>query len=94
MRPLTVVTGIMLGSCLSVAVSLGAVLLIFLILGDDYPRLQYEFRGLIVSFSMFLAMTAICAVSFYGMLKQLAGRQLAQAAMWAGLLAIAYYYWP
>lgn len=94
MRPLTVITGITLGSCLSVAVSLGAVLIIFLILGDDYPRLQYEFSGLLASFAIFLVMTGISAVSFYWMLKNHAARFAAQAAMWAGLLGVGYYYWP
>ena len=59
MRPLTVLNAIVLGSCVSIAVSLAAVLLMFLVLGDDYPRLAYEFRGLVVSFAIFLAMTAV-----------------------------------
>jgi hypothetical protein len=94
LRPLTVTTGIVLGSCLAVAVSLCAVLIMFLILGDDYPRVQYEFRGLLVSFAIFLAMTLISALSFYWMLKEHAGRFVAQAAMWAGILGVGYYYWP
>lgn len=94
MRPLTVITGITLGSCLSVAVSLGAVLVIFLILGDDYPRLDYEFRGLLVSFAIFLVMTGISAVSFYWMLRHHAARFVAQAVMWLGLAGVGYYYWP
>ncbi|MDZ7643808.1 MAG: hypothetical protein U5K76_06020 [Woeseiaceae bacterium] len=94
MRPLTVITGIVLGSCLSIAVSLAAVLLIFLILGDEYPRLQYEFRGLLASFAIFLTMTAIAALSFYRVLTNDPRRHRAQAAMWAALAAIGYYYWP
>lgn len=94
MRPLTVVTGITLGSCLSIALSLGAVLIIFLILGDDYPRLQHEFHGLLISFVIFLLMTSISALSFYWMLKDHAARFAAQAAMWTGLLGVGYYYWP
>ena len=94
MRPLTVITGILLGSCTSVAISLGAVLLIFLILGDDYPRLQYEFHGLSASLAIFSAMTAISAWSFYWMLTNHKARFLAQASMWAGLVAVGFYYWP
>ncbi len=94
MRPLTVITAIVLGSCVSIAVSLAAVLLMFLILGDDYPRLQYEFRGLVVSFAMFLALTAVSALSFYAMLTGHAARHAAQAAMWGGLIGVGYYYWP
>lgn len=94
MRPLTVLTGIVLGSCVAVAVSLGAVLLIFLILGEDYPRLQYEFRGLLASFAIFVIMTVISALSFCSLLQAHPARWCAQAAMWAGLLATGWYYWP
>lgn len=94
MRPLTVITGIIFGSCASVAISLMAVLLIFLILGDDYPRLQYEFRGLVSSLLIFVAMTAITAWSFYSMITNNKARHFAQAAMWSGLSAVVFYYWP
>ncbi|ANO51553.1 hypothetical protein BA177_10355 [Woeseia oceani] len=94
MRPLTVITGIIFGSCASVAISLMAVLLIFLILGDDYPRLQYEFRGLVSSLLIFLAMTAITAWSFYSMVTNHKSRKFAQAAMWLGLSVVVFYYWP
>ena len=94
MRPLTVVTGILLGSCLSIAFSLAAVLVIFLILGDDYPRLGQEYGSLLASFSIFTAMTAISAASFYALIKHHAARWLAQATMWAGLAGVVYYYWP
>ena len=94
MRPLTVITGILLGSCLSIAFSLAAVLLIFLFLADDYPRLSLEYGSLLASFSIFTAMTAISAASFYALLKHHPTRWAAQAAMWAGLFGAGYYYWP
>jgi len=94
MRPLTVITGIMLGSSLSIAFSLAAVLIIFSVLGDDYPRLNHEFGPLLASFSIFTAMTAISAVSFYALAKHHAGRWVAQAAMWLGFIVTGYYYWP
>ena len=64
MRPLTIVTGILLGSCVSITFSLGGVMIIFLILGDDYPRLQNEFDALLSSVFIFLGMTAISGASF------------------------------
>ncbi|MGB5247593.1 MAG: hypothetical protein WBM54_15415 [Woeseia sp.] len=94
MRPLHAITGIVLGSCLSISVSLAAVMLIFLILGDDYPRLNDEFRGLAASLAVFLGMTAISGLSFYCLVKQLRYRQLAQAAMWLGLTGVGWFYWP
>ena len=94
MRPLAVVNGIILGTCLSIAVSLGAVLCMFVLLGDDYPRLDYEFGALTTSLAIFVGMTAISGLSFYGILRKHPARALAQGALWAGIAATAYYYWP
>ena len=38
---------------------LALVLIVFLVLGDDYPRLQHEFRPLLISMTIFLGMTII-----------------------------------
>lgn len=94
MRPLTVITGIVLGSCLSITVSLGAVLLMFLLLGDDYPRLRAEFSGLLTSLLIFLLMTGFSGVSFYALLKDYSWRYASQVVMWLGLTATGYHYWP
>lgn len=94
MRPLTVITGILLGSSFSIAFSLAAVLIIFTVLGDDYPRLSHEYGPLLASFSIFTAMTLISAVSFYTLVKHHAARWPAQIAMWAGFVATTWYYLP
>ncbi|MEJ2129006.1 MAG: hypothetical protein P8X81_09170 [Woeseiaceae bacterium] len=94
MRPLTVITGILLGSCLAITVSLAAVLVVFLILGDDYPRVQYEFDSLVSSVAIFLGMTIVCAASFYTLLINHRARYLAQGLMWAGFAATTWYYLP
>ena len=94
MRPLTVITGILLGSCLSIAVSLAAVLLIFLILGNENPRLSQEYGSLRASLSIFTAMTGISAASFYTLVKHHPARWVVQAVLWAGLMGVVYYYWP
>ena len=94
MRPLTVITGIVLGSCLSITVSLGAVLLMFLLLRSEHPRVSAEFGSLLASLLIFLLMTGFSAASFYALLKQHPWRRWSQAVMWAGLLATGYYYWP
>jgi hypothetical protein len=94
MRPLTVITGIMLGSSLSIAFSLGAVLIIFSIIGGEHPRLEREFGPLLTSFGMFSVMTVVSAASFYALVKHHPGRWFAQGLMWAGLVAIGFYYWP
>ena len=94
MRPLTVITGILLGTSLSIAFSLGAVLIVFTILGDEYPRLAHEFRPLLASFALFTAMTAISGASFYALIKGHPARWALQALMWLGFAATGYYYWP
>ena len=57
MRPLTVLTGFVMGSCVSIAVSLLFVLIVFTLIGDDYPRVQHEFDPLTRSLGIFTAMT-------------------------------------
>jgi hypothetical protein len=94
MRPLNVITGILLGSSLSIAFSLGAVLIIFSIIGSEHPRLEREFGPLLASFGIFTVMTVVSAASFYTLLKHHRSRWVAQGLMWIGLVAIGYYYWP
>lgn len=94
MRPLSAVTLIILGSCFAITFSLAAVIFIVLVLGDEYPRLQREFVPLRDSLLVFLGMTLIAAASFYTLAKNHAARYWAQAAMWAGLFGVGYYYWP
>jgi uncharacterized membrane protein len=94
MRPLAAVTLIILGSSFAITFSLTAVIIIVLVLGDEYPRLQREFEPLLESLLVFLAMTAIAAASFYTLIREHAARYWTQAAMWLGLFAVGYYFWP
>ena len=94
MRPLSAVTLIILGSCFAITVSLTAVIIVVLILGDESPRLQHEFEPLLSSAVIFLGMTVVAALSFYTLMKNHNLRYWAQAGMWLGLLATGYYYWP
>ena len=92
MRPLAVINGVVLGSCVSIAVSLAAVMFVYLLVGDESPRVQAEFRPLLASMLIFLGMTAISGASFYTQLTKRKTRTGLQIAMWAGLLATAWYY--
>ena len=94
MRPLSAVTLIILGSCFAITFSLTAVIIMVLVLGDEYPRLQHEFGPLRESLLIFLGMTLIAAASFYTLAKNHAARYWAQVAMWTGLFGVGYYYWP
>ena len=94
MRPLTVITGFVLGSCLAITVSLAAVLFVFLVLGNDHPRLEGEFRPLLHSMFIFLGMTAISGLSFYTLVIRHWVRFWAVALMLTGLAATTLYYLP
>jgi hypothetical protein len=94
MRPLTVITGILLGSCASIAISLAMVVIVFLVLGDEYPRLQHEFRPLLISMFIFLGMTVLTAGSFYSLVRMLRWRLWSQLLMWLGLSATIWYFLP
>ena len=94
MRPLSAVTLIILGSCFAITFSLTAVIIVVLILGDEYPRLQGEFEPMLRSLCVFLGMTVISGLSFYTLAKNHALRFWAQAVMWVGLFATGYYCWP
>jgi len=94
MRPLTVINGVVLGSCLSIAVSLTAVMVVYLLLRDDYPRVQAEIQPLLASLLIFLGMTAISGVSFYALLTNRSKAIFLQFLMWGGLAATAWYYVP
>jgi hypothetical protein len=94
MRPLSAVTLIILGSSFAITFSLSAVIIVVLVLGDEYPRLQREFDPLLRSSLIFFVMTLISAASFYSLAKNHKLRYWLQAAMWLGLLGIGWYYWP
>ena len=94
MRPLTAVTLIILGSAAAITISLAAVVVVVLVLGDEYPRLQHEFGPLLKSLAIFTLLTIVSSLSFFCILRMHDSRYWAQAAMWLGLLLIARYYWP
>lgn len=94
MRPLMVINGFLLGSCLSIALSLAMVLAVFLVIGIDHPRLRGEIQPLTLSLLIFLGMTALAALSFYAVAKTRPWRWPALAATLSGLAATVWYYWP
>lgn len=94
MRPLSAVTLIILGSCFAITFSLTAVIIVVLVLGDEYPRLQGEFDPLLNSLFLFLGMTVVAGLSFYTLVINHGLRYWAQAAMWLGLVGVGLYYWP
>ncbi len=94
MRPLTVITGFVLGTCVSITFSLVAVLIMFLVLQGEHPRLTAEFEAMLASLGLFSVMTVISALSFYGQLIRHKWRAVGQVFMWAGVVLVGVYYWP
>ncbi|MGD9386839.1 MAG: hypothetical protein PVI87_01285 [Gammaproteobacteria bacterium] len=94
MHPLTVVTGILLGSAASIAVGLLVVLFMFFLLSEEHPQVTGEMGSLVTNAGLFLAMTIVCAASFIGLVKQRRWWWLPQLVMWGGLGLLVLYYLP
>ena len=94
MNPLTVITGVMLGTSLSIFAGLAVVGLIFLLISPDTPRVVPEVPPLLRALGLFFGLTAVCAVSFIGQVKASAWRWIAQIVMWAAIAGTVVLYLP
>jgi len=94
MQPFTVVLGVILGSLFSIAFSLSVVLLVFWILRNDHPRFDAEMPELFRATLIFAGLALLAGFGFLGTLKERTWRYAFLAALWAGLLATGWYYWP
>jgi hypothetical protein len=94
MSPLSVLTGIIMGSAVTIAIGLAMVIVVFLSLSGDQPSLNREYGHLLTSFGLFLALSFVSGYAFVATLKRPRWIWLAQAATWLGVGAIAWYYWP
>lgn len=93
MRPLTVLTGIVLGSSAATSFGLAATLVVFLVLADEHPQFRTELPLLAVYLAIFLGLTALAGISFVGLARERPWRRWAQAALWATLCLLAAVYW-
>jgi len=93
MRPLTVLTGIVLGSSAATTFGLAATLVVFAVLSDEHPQFRSELPLLGVYVAIFVGLTALAGVSFIGLARQRPWRRWAQAALWATLCVLAAVYW-
>jgi hypothetical protein len=92
-RPLTVLTGIILGSSAATTFGLGATLVVFMVLAGEHPQFRTELPLLAVYLAIFVGLTALAGVSFIGLARQRPWRRWAQAALWATLCVLAAVYW-
>jgi hypothetical protein len=94
MSPLAVLTGIIMGSAVTIAIGLAMVIVVFLSLSGDQPGLAREYGRLLTSFGLFLALALVSGYAFAGTLRPRRWLWYAQAGTWLGIGAIAWYYWP
>ena len=92
-RPLTVLTGIVLGSAAATTFGLAATLVVFLVLSDEHPQFRGELPLLALYLAIFVGLTALAAASFIALAKQRPWWRWAQASLWATLCALAAVYW-
>ena len=89
MRPLTVLTGIVLGSAAATTFGLAATLIVFLVLaGEEAAQFREELPMLAAYLAIFVALTALAAVSFIGQARERPWRGWAQVAMWGALVGL------
>lgn len=81
MRPLTVLNGIIFGSCLSIFIGLGVTLLLFTLLAPENPSLQLELEPLGVYTLVFFGMAFVSGVAFIGQMMRKAWRWWAEAVL-------------
>lgn len=93
MRPLTVLTGIVLGSAAATTFGLAATLVVFAVLVDEHPQFRSELPLLALYLAVFVGLTALAAAGFIGLARQRPWRHWAQGALWASLCLLAAVYW-
>jgi len=93
MQPLTILTGVVLGSAAATTFALGATLVVFLVLAGEHPQFRAELPLLAVYALVFGILTAVAALSFVAELKQRRWRLWSQLLMWMAVLGVAALYW-
>ena len=94
MHPLAVITGIVLGSAVSITVALTLTLVVFLTLPEYASRIGEEFPPLLRALGGSALLAALAAAAFIGEVKQRPWRRAAHAVLWSLLAAGAWWIWP
>ena len=94
MRPVTVISGILMASTVAVALGLVVVIIIYLIIGDDAPSVRREIPTLWLNAGIFAAFSAIGVASFWGQVKERRWWPVAVTAQLIALAVVTVYYWP
>jgi len=94
MGPLGFLTGIVLGSAVSIALVLAMVVVIFALSPGSGPEIVTEYPRLLVTAGLFALLAALAGAAFAGLQRQRPWRWYAQATMWLALALLCWYYWP
>jgi len=94
MRPLVVLLGIVMGSAVSIALTLLMVGLVFLLLPEYGARIADESGALWWAFLIAVALAGIAVTSFYGELRQRGWRYAAHVGLTMMLAISLWVYWP
>lgn len=94
MLPFSVILGVILGSLVAIAFSLGAVLILFWLLQDDHPRFAAELPALARSAIIFAGLAVLAGAGFLGTLRRRSWRHVVLGLFWAALVATSWYYYP
>ncbi|MCC5793385.1 MAG: hypothetical protein JJT85_01460 [Chromatiales bacterium] len=94
MQPWTVILGILFGTLFAIAFGLAVTLGIFWLLQGEHPRMSAELPELGRAVAMFTVLATCAGFSFYGSLRRVKWRFLAQLALACGIWLVGLYYWP
>ncbi len=83
-----------MGSAVSIAFGLAAVLFVFLVLSGEHPRLADEYGTLIRSTLLFSVLSAASVVAFLALVRRRWWIWHSQGAIYVSMALIAWYYWP
>lgn len=94
MQPLAVLTGILFGSAAAIAFGLAVSFIVSLVISGESPQVAAELGSLWTHTLIFVVLTGVCGLGFYGLVKRARWRWVAQGLMWLALAAVTRFYWP
>jgi hypothetical protein len=94
MKPLGFLTGVVLGSSASIALVLAMVIVVFAFSAAGRAEIGHEFPAMLAAAGLFGALAGVAGAAFVGLARNRRWRWAAQAAMWIGIAAVGWYYWP
>jgi hypothetical protein len=94
LKPLAVLLGIVAGSAVALAVSLGMTGIVFLLLPEYSGRIASEKLPLLVGLAWSWSLALAAGASFLGEIRAASWRRPVQMVLIAILTALAWRYWP